>query len=340
MAQAHAESLAGRLRHKARARLQRERDTGALLLGQRRIYILPTGPGLGFGALILVLLIGSINYNLGLGYALTFVALSCALVDMVLTWRNLAHLVLTPGRVPAVFAGQEASFALQLANPGPRKRYAVRVDLAGVPEPRHVADVAAGSSASVRIAVPAESRGWLAAPRLTLSTRFPLGLFRAWAYWHPDADALVYPFPEEGAPPLPPLPQLAGGRSDGAGQAGSDDFAGVRAYQPGDAMRRLAWRQIARLDPIGGGQLATKHFEGGARAELLLDLATLPAHLDLETRLSRMTRWVLEAESRALPYAFRLDSQHYDAGNGAAHQAACLRALALYGKSSGKDGAP
>ena len=325
---APAETLTGRLRHKARARLQRERDAGALLLGQRRIYILPTGPGLGFGALILVLLVGSINYNLGLGYALTFVALSCALVDMVLTWRNLAHLVLTPGRAPNVFSGQEAPFELQLANPGPRKRYAVWVDVAGVPEPRHVADVAAGSSATVRIAVPTESRGWLAAPRLTLSTRFPLGLFRAWAYWHPDIRGLVYPFPEEGAPPLP---QMAGGRSDGTGQAGSDDFAGVRPYQPGDSMRRLAWRQIARLDPNDGGQLATKHFEGGARDELVLDLAALPVQLDLETRLSRLTRWVLEAESRALPYAFRLGADRHDAGNGAAHQAACLRALALYG---------
>jgi hypothetical protein len=125
MAQAQADtadSFLGRLRRKAGSRLVRERDTGSLLLGQRRIYILPTGPGLGFGALILVLLVGSINYNLGLGYALTFMALSCALVDMVLTWRNLAHLVLTPGRAPNVFCGQEAPFGLQLANPGPRTR--------------------------------------------------------------------------------------------------------------------------------------------------------------------------------------------------------------------------
>src|SRR5690349_23403836 len=90
-------------------RLRREAlDEGELVLSQRRIYILPTRPGLGFGALLLVLLIGSINYSLGLGYALTFLALSCALVDMVLTWRNLAYLRLQPLRGPNVFAGQEA----------------------------------------------------------------------------------------------------------------------------------------------------------------------------------------------------------------------------------------
>ena len=309
------------------------RDKGELFLGRRRIYILPTGPGLGFGALLLVLLVGSINYNLGLGFALTFLALSCALVDMVLTWRNLAHLRLKPVRAAPVFAGQEASFELQLVNTTARQRYAVSIEVANAADAgyaRHAVDVAALASTTVRLALPTERRGWLEAPRLTLSTRFPLGLFRAWSYWRPDLQALVYPFPEEGAPPLP---HGAGpsGRLDGAGRAGEDDFAGVRPYRPGDPLRRLAWRQIARLDPADGGQLATKHFEGGARDELVLDLAALPPQLDLELRLSRMTRWVLEAEGRALPYAFRLGGEAYPGASGAAHAAACLRALALYG---------
>jgi uncharacterized protein (DUF58 family) len=310
-------------------RLRREAlDEGELFLGQRRIYILPTGPGLGFGALLLVLLVGSINYNLGLGFALTFLALSCALVDMLFTWRNLAHLRLKPVRAQPVFAGQEALFELQLVNTTARARYALWIDVAGSGEARHAVDLAALGATSARVALPTERRGWLAAPRLTLSTRFPLGLFRAWSYWRPDLRALVYPFPEQGAPPLP---ELAGGRSDGAGRAGEDDFAGVRPYQAGDPLRRLAWRQIARLDPLDGGQLATKHFEGGARDELVLDLASLPPQLDLELRLSRMTRWVLDAEGRALPYAFRLGDDAFPAASGAAHAAACLRALALYG---------
>jgi len=291
-------SLTRRLGLPLRTRKSAAVDKGELLLGQRRIYILPTGPGLGFGALLLVLLIGSINYNLGLGYALTFLALSCAVVDMLLTWRNLAYLRLTPVRAPNVFAGQEATFELQLRDTSRRARYAIAVDIAAAAdnakpgEPRHAVDIPANGSATVRLALPSETRGWLDAPRLTLSTRFPLGLFRAWSYWRP--------------------------------------------YQAGDPLRRLAWRQIARLDPRDGGQLATKHFEGGARTELVLDLAALSPRLDLELRLSRMTRWVLEAESRALPYAFRLGAEQFEAANGVAHQAACLRALALHGLGSAR----
>lgn len=305
-------------------------DAGEVVLSQRRVFILPTRAGLGFAMLVLVLLIGSINYSLGLGFALCFLVLSCALVDMVFTYRNLAHLALQQGRVPAVFAGQEAQFELHIANRTGLARYGVWIDFADAPgkgEPRHVTDIAAHGSASVLLGVPTLARGWLQPARVLLSTRFPLGLFRAWSYWRPATRALVYPRPEEGAPPLP-----VSGNAVGSGRAGGhDDFAGVRSYQAGDSPRQLAWRQIARLDPALGGQLVTKHFEGGVGDELVLDFALLPVQLDLELRLSRMTRWVLDAEQRALPYAFRLGTVHYDAGNGAAHQAACLRALALYG---------
>ena len=329
-------SIGERLRRKSAGwRRTAARDKGELFLGQRRIYILPTTPGVGFGALLLILLIGSVNYNLGLGYALTFLALSCALVDMLFTWRNLVRLRLKSGRVPDVFAGQEAMFELQFFNDARHARYALQVDIAGQVEgeARHTVDVPAGGSATVRLALPTDKRGWLEAPRLVLSTRFPLGLFRAWSYWQPSMRALVYPFPEEGAPPLP-APSSHG--TGGGGQAGEDDFAGVRPYQAGDSPRRLAWRQIARLDPLDGGQLATKHFEGGARSELVLDLAQLPPQLDLELRLSRLTRWVLDCEQRALPYAFRAGTTGLDSGLGAAHQAACLRVLALYGGGGGR----
>jgi uncharacterized protein (DUF58 family) len=308
------------------------RDRGSVLLSQRRVYILPTRAGLGFCALLLILLIGSINYDLGLGFGLTFVAAACAIVDMVQTTRNLAGLVLSPGRAPAVFAGEDAPFELRIENPTRLSRYAVWIDFEHIPEPRQAIDVAAGGSSALALRTPTQARGWMRPPRVCLSTRFPLGLFRAWSWWQPDSHALVYPFPERNTPPLPMLGRPS---PDGAGNAGSaadyDNFGGVRSYQPGDPLRHLAWRQIARLDPELGGQLVTKHFEDGANDELVLDFDALPAGLDVEQRLARMARWVLEAEQRALPYAFCLGRTRYDTGLGTAHQAACLRALALYG---------
>ncbi|MCE3263790.1 MAG: hypothetical protein K0R43_2869 [Pseudoduganella sp.] len=307
----------------------KDKEAGEVELVMRRVFILPTRPGVAFVGLLLIMLIGSVNYNLGLGFALTFFTASCAIVDMYLTAKNLAFLRLAPGRAAPVFAGDEAQFELTVRNPGKHDRYAIWLGFQEDGEPRQAIDVAAGGSAALVLSRPSKERGWLAAPRVRLFTRFPLGLFGAWSYWQPDLRVLVYPRPET-APP--PLPTSGAAREDGHGMVGLDNFAGIRNYQPGDPMQHLAWRQIARLHPADGGQLVSKHFEGGAVSDLHLDLNDLPYSLDIELRLARLAGWVLEAERRALPYSLDVGHRHIALGQGEAHCAECLRALALYGK--------
>ncbi|HEX7645291.1 MAG TPA: DUF58 domain-containing protein [Burkholderiaceae bacterium] len=304
-------------------------EPGEVFLKQRRVFIVPSGAGFGLFVMLVVLFIGSVNYTLGLGFVLTFLLASCGVVDMHLTFRNLAHLYLKAGHASTVFAGEEAQFELHLINRYKYGRFAIWLGFyeEDMPNIEQAADIAPDSSSTVNLHVMTSKRGWLEAPRVRLQTRFPLGLLRSWAYWKPESRALVYPFPEEQAPPLP---AVGSETKDGSGQAGTDDFAGVRAYQPGDAMKHLAWRQIARVDVRDGGNLVTKHFEGGAKGELCLDFAQLPYRMDLEQRLSRMTRWVLDAEQQGLPYSFKLAGLNYPSSIGPAHQAACLRALALY----------
>src|SRR3990167_4137662 len=225
----------------------REAEPGEVFLNQRRVFIIPTQAGLVFAVMLFLLFLGAINYNLSLGFALTFLLSGCALIDMHLTFRNLAYLHLAAGRVGAVFAGEEAEFELHLINRRRHGRYAIWLGFIGegLPDLAQAADVGAQARQRVLLATPALERGWLAAPRVRLTTRFPLGLFRAWSYWMPDMQALVYPHPEHKAPPLP----LAGSETeDGHGRAGHDDFAGVRAYQAGDSMKHLAWRQIAKVE--------------------------------------------------------------------------------------------
>jgi uncharacterized protein (DUF58 family) len=305
----------------------REREPGEVWLSQRRVFIVPTRAGIGYALLLLIMFIGAINYSLGLGYALTFMLAGCGCVDMVLTTKNLAGLHLAPGRAAPVFAGEAASFEVRLINRSRRDRYSVRIDFLAAGAPRHVADVPAGGAATLLLTTPAAERGWLTAPRVRLLTRFPLGLFQAWSYWQPDLRALVYPAPAADAGPLPLAARATG---DGSGLAGQDDFAGIRTYQDGDPMRHLAWRQIARFDPSLGAPLVSKHFEGGAASELTLDFDALPGTLDTELRLARLTRWVLEAERRQLPYGFRLGALRLAPALGQEQREACLRALALY----------
>jgi uncharacterized protein (DUF58 family) len=307
----------------------RDAEPGEVFLNQRRVFIMPTRAGLAFVVLLMMLFVGAVNYNLSLGFGFTFLIAGCALIDMHLTFRNLAHLYLRAGRAQPVFCGEEAQFELHLMNRRQHDRYALWLGFLGdgAPGVEHATDVPANTTTNIALSTHAGRRGWLPAPRVRLQTRFPLGLLRAWSYWQPDLRALVYPRPELQAPPLP---MQARSDDTGSGSAGHDDFAGIRAYQPGDQLKHLAWRQIARIDLDAGGTLVTKHFEGGAASELCLDLAELPRNMHLEDRLSRMTRWVLDAEAAGLPYAFRLGGEFYPAALGPAHQAACLSALALH----------
>lgn len=309
-------------------------EAGDVLLDRRRVYILPTVPGLAFGAAVLVLLIGSINYSLQLGYLLTFLVASMAVVGMHSTHSNLAQLVLRGVRVEPVFAGDVAVFEVTATNPGTLDRYALRFAFKPAPvrtrdkskrpavPPMVTTEVPARGLRSVHVPLPAPARGRLPAPRITIETRFPFGLWRAWAYLTPALTGMVYPKPEENAPPLPPA---AGGDGDTVGMASSgDDFAGVRPYQPGDAQKLIAWRLAARSD-----ELSVKQFEAAGGGELMLDFDALPPSMDLEARLSRLARWVLDADAAHMRYGLRLPDAMIFVGSGSQHRDHCLTALAL-----------
>jgi uncharacterized protein (DUF58 family) len=303
---------------------------GAVVLGHRRVYILPSRLGVFFGGALLILLIGSINYALQLGFALTFLLAGVGIAGMVQTTRNLAQLSVRAARADAVFAGEAARFHVILDNPTAYDRpEIVLVHRDSGAQCR--TDVGARAVTDAVLPVLAARRGWQPLGRVMLETRFPVGLFRAWSYVRPDVRCLVYPAPEFVPLPAPaPSAQAGGARAQAQG---SDDFSGLRAYQVTDSPRHVAWKSVARTDTryTRGDGMLTKQFAGEAVAELWLSLADLPHGLGLETQLSRLTGWVLTAERGGAYYGLRLPGVEIPPERGEAHRAACLEALALHG---------
>ncbi len=297
-------------------------ERGPVILSQRRVYILPTRAGLLYALTLVLMLIGSINYNLSLGFGLTFLLAGTGIVSMLHTWRNLAHVELRAGRTEPVFAGDRARFHVLAVNPGRIARLSLAIQFTES-DPEQF-DVGPRSETEVRIRVPAPRRGMLRPGRFRVGTTFPIGLFYAWANVHLDLACLVYPAPESGNVPLPDV-QAASGRGAATGR-GDEDFAGLRDYHAGDSPRRIAWKSVAR-----GEALVTKVFAGSvAAAELWLDFADTPPALGIEQRLSRLTRWVLEAHQGGLRYGLRLPGRHIELGVGEAHKTRCLECLALF----------
>lgn len=297
-------------------------------LTQRNVYILPTAPGLMLAITLLVLLVASINFQLNLGYALTFLLAGCSLVGMHMghaTLRGL-HLQLVPPE--AEFLDVPTRLTVQLHNTSARPRYGVGLALQDLGAWSWV-EVPPKGSCQLRLAWLAPRRGFVKLPLLSAESRFPLGTFRVWTVWQPAACAWVYPRPEMPAPALP------GVTAPIAGAAGAidlvvahGDWDGVRGYRRGDPPKQIVWKKAAQALATGSGALVSRDTSAPTAVELWLDYGGTGL-TDKEARLSRLCAWVREAENRGFAYGLRLPGRELAPGSGATHQRQCLEALAL-----------
>ena len=140
-----------------------EAETGPVVLDRKRIFILPTRHGLMFSLALLTMLTGSINYNLSLGYVLTFLLGSMALVSILHTFRNMAQLSVRAGKTPAIFASQPAVFTVCLDNPGTLPRHSV--GLSHGKQPPEFTEITPGRTSCLHFSVTATRRGLLMSRR-------------------------------------------------------------------------------------------------------------------------------------------------------------------------------
>ena len=308
-------------------------------LSQRNLYILPTKAGWGFCITLLVMLVAAINYQLNLGYALTFLLGGAGLAAMHQTHGNLRRLTLHIKPPTPVFAGAPATLEIVLDNPG-QARHGVGLalyDSGGAS--RHAAerasghpgmsfcDVPAGGSTVARLRFTPTQRGRQSLPTLRVETHFPLGLFRAWTVWRPAAQVLVYPAPEQ--PPAPLPPGQPGGHAQTPQRAGAGvEFEGVRAYRRGDTLRQVVWKKAAQT-----GDLVSRDSSTPLAHTLVLDYALAGAPsgtINGEARLSRLAAWVLAADRLGLGFALRLPGLALPAASGEGQRRAALEMLALW----------
>ncbi|MGP1683804.1 MAG: DUF58 domain-containing protein, partial [Giesbergeria sp.] len=282
------------------ARLPR---TDTTLLTQRNVYILPTGAGWMLALTLAVLLVASINFQLNLGYLLTFLLAGSAVAGMHVCHGTLRGLTLHLKQPTPHFVGDSAALEVQLTNERKTPRMAIALAVQGS---GHWAwtDVPAQGFAVVQIAFAPTRRGLHDVPVLTAETRFPMGSFRVWAVWRPAAQVLVYPAPELHAPVLP-AGESVGGDAPSAHRTGSGEFDGVRAYRRGDPQKLVVWKKAAQALATGTDALVSRDTQQSQRSELWLE-PSRTGLADPEARIARLTAWVLQADRLGLSYGLRL----------------------------------
>lgn len=249
------------------------------LLDRRHVYILPTQAGWGFALVLLVMLLGSMNYNNSMGYALSFLLGSMAMVSTLHTHRTLLGLRIEAGKVAPVFAGESAPFQLWIDNRGNVARHALVLQHENS---KFFIDIPADQRVSIDIPVPTEQRGRVFLGQVMVYSRFPVGLFRAWSYIDLDVSTLVYPQPL-GHRNLPLGEQTQNTGEGSPRDGGGEDFIGYRDYKLGDSPRHIDWKAVAR-----GQNWMIKQFGGHSGAQVWLTWDDVSMLNNLEAALSQL----------------------------------------------------
>ena len=304
-------------RVKERVRTRRGPMRPPFELEYRHVFVLPTVFGWGFGLMLVLMALGALNFNNNMALMLVFLLGTITQLTTFIAYRNLSGLTVNSISCEPVFCGESAAFRVFVSNNDERQRFALQ---AGFGQAQDCKDLKLSGSEVFKLSAPTRTRGWLEMPSFRLETRFPLGFFKAWSWIFPQTRCLVYPKPAINAPHLP---RTGHGQSGPAIKGDGDDLYGLRKYQPGDSIQRVAWRASARQ-----GDLYSMEMESPQEEACELDWQL--AFGDTENRLSILTAWVIAADFENLSYSLKLPDFELAAGRGPEHRARCLEKLALY----------
>ncbi len=287
---------------------------------RRRVYVLPTRFGLFYALLVATMLLGGLNYNNNPALLLALLLGGTGLASLVAAQLQLSGLAVTTVDAEPVPAGHTLLLHVRAHANDARPRRGLQVGLDPDYETPVLLQLEQGQG-EAQLLLKTAQRGWLDLPRLRVDTRHPLGLARAWAHVWPETPLLVYPRPEADGPPLP---EGSGESAQARLHPTGDDLHHLRSYRPGDSRRTIAWKPSARHDA-----LLVREFQQPAGADIVLAWQSLGS-LPYEMRISRLARWVDDAERDGRRYRLDLPGQmSFGPSQGSGHRHDCLRALAL-----------
>ena len=287
---------------------RRPQDSLPLTLTHDRVYILPTRRGWAFLLSLLLMLVASMNYALGLGYALCF--LLCGLFSSALlaTYRNLAGISLTRIAPQSACVGEQIVFTLTLQNPGKQVARMIRIRNHAENETL-IAEIPGNAEVTTDIKQTALSRGWQKCGRLTFTSDYPLGLWYSWGYMHVPAEALVYASPETN----PPVFESKSTDTDNdASPSTRGDSSGIpdamREYVAGDSPSLINWKASAR-----GNGMYTREFADNASSDTIALKWTETALLeDNDLRVARLSAWIVACAEKGIDWTLQLPDGFFE----------------------------
>ncbi|MCF2949696.1 DUF58 domain-containing protein [Paraglaciecola aquimarina] len=308
-------------------------------LNHKNIFIFPSKFGGLFLALCVLLFLLGTNYQNNLMLLLCYFLLALFLVNLLASYINFARIELHQGKSAQVFVGDNLHLPLWLNSDVDNKHmpdgelyFKFKLDKQNKSQIKTAmtkVDVNVYTN-PISLNYPCTNRGALSLPRITLSSYFPLGLFRCWTHLAFNNQIIVYPEPIPCKIHLSSHPHSVEDSSVQAGTelTGHDDFSHLKAYQAGEPLHHVAWKQVAK-----GRGMVSKQFSSVENQIGWLKLATNQSNENLELDISKLTFQVIELSREQQKFGLDLGNTCIAPDVGHAHTQACLTALALFPQS-------
>ena len=288
-------------------------------LDAKNIYILPSGFGWIYGLLVLSVLTGAINYQISTIFLMTFLLAVIGLASAWETHANIKELSIKFIAIEDAEQGIPAQLKLSI-QPQEKIRFAVEFEIQKQTKIR----VEQISAQGIELLIPIETthRGCFSLPRITVTSQFPFGIFRVWAYLY--FDELYYVYPKALDPGFLPLP-ISKEQNTNQIISGQEELYDLKQVgNPWEQPNRIAWKIAAKGQ---GWYIKTMNAN---RGEYWLFKFNDLTGDNLEIRLQNMSYWLQSAEAHSSIYGMELGSIPPIFGRGEEHLQQLLRLLAKY----------
>ena len=295
-----------------------------ITLSHKSIFILPSGFGIAWLILVVLLFLLGTNYQNNLIMGLSFLLLSVFNTCIIYSYKNLAGLTLSSRQQSGHFAGSPIYYPIQLSS----KRQAFEIQCQFKDQPLHSIKSVNNQQSQLLVTVDKVRRGINRPGRLKVESRYPLGLCRAWSNIDLDLSQLVFAEPIADPNPVSFISK-PGDEQEHSGKhvSGVDEFKGLKEYQTGEPLKQVAWKQWAQ----GRGML-TKEFEQPQGAPMWLALEDNAD--DIELVLSHLAWHTEQLSQNNQVFGLTLSGQSIPPANGEKHRLHVQTQLALFPRRS------
>ncbi len=290
-----------------------------------RLRFKPSALGWLFFMMILLGWVMSVNYNNNLLYMVVFTLISLMFVTLILGWLNMRAIRLIGINTSASFVGEKLKTQFNVSNGGFTRSEAIfanRVAALGKHQGQFGAraNIISNGIEVLDLDVDATKRGRVDLLPLSIASVYPIGLFVFSKPILSEVNEWVYPEPKGDY-------RLEDYLDKHTNQSGieADEMQTLRPYQPSDSPSHINWKVYARSD-----ELMTSDYDGGVSIPSVMFDDEAIKELDLEQRLSQLSKWLIEAEKMGGEYGLKLGGDIIPAGKGAEHHHKCLIALAQF----------